>query len=185
MHKLAPALMLIAAGLIVTSVPAVAPILPAAAFSNFSAVGITGSNNGIVFVGDAGGGMGGGMMGGGMMGGGMMGGGMMNGGMMGGGMMNGGMMGGGMNTGDMGGRATGVPGGIIGYSDPPAYGGATGSAGGGQSYGSNGTSVGGARPAKIYHCVTRNGRCAVDSSLGPLRSGASCGCLLSGPGKIQ
>ena len=171
MHKLAPALMLIAAGSIVTSVTAVAPILPAAAFSNFSAVGITGSNNGIVLVGDGGGGMGGGMMGGGMMGGGMMGGG-----------MTGGMMGGGMNTGDMGGRATGVPGGI---SDPPAYGGATGSAGGGQSYGSNGTRAGGARPAKTYHCVTRNGRCAVDSSLGPLRSGASCGCLLGGPGKIQ
>ena len=152
MRKWARALLLIGAGLIVTSVPAVSPILPAAAFSNFSAVGITGSNNGIVFAGDGGGGMGGGMMGG------------------------------GMNTGDMGGRATGVPGGI---SDPPAYGGATGSAGGGQSYGSNGTSAGGARPAKTYHCVTRNGRCAVDSSLGPLRSGASCGCLLGGPGKIQ
>jgi hypothetical protein len=112
----------------------------------------------------------------GMNGGGMMGGGMPNGGMMGGGMANGGMMGGGI---------TGTPNGVSGYGGPPAYSNAPVSAGDAQSYDGSGSSVEAAQSTKIYHCVTRHGQCAVDSSLGSLRHGASCGCLLGGPGKIQ
>jgi hypothetical protein len=124
------------------------------------------------------------MMGGGMPNGGMMGGGMPNGGMMGGGMANGGMMGGGMANGGMMG-VTGAPNGASGYGSPPAYGNAPVSAGYAQSYDGSGRSAEATHSTKIYHCVTRHGQCAEDSSLGPLQRGASCGCLLGGPGKIQ
>ena len=98
-----------------------------------------------------------------------------------GGMTGEGMTGGGMTGGGM----TGVPAGITGYGGAPDNGSLAGSAGGGQSYGSNGMSGARTRRAKIYHCVTRNGRCTVDSALSALRIGASCGCLLGGRGKIQ
>jgi len=102
------------------------------------------------------------------------------------GMNGGGMMGGGMtNGGIMGGGITGAPSGVFGYGGPPAYSNAPVSPGDAQSYDGSGSSVEAAHSTKIYHCVTRHGQCAEDSSLGPLRRGASCGCLLSGPGKIQ
>ena len=102
--------------------------------------------------------------------------GMNGGGMMGGGMANGGMMGGGI---------TGTPNGVSGYGGPPAYSNAPVSPGDAQSYDGSGSSVEAAQATKSYHCITRHGQCAVDSSLGSLRRGASCGCLLGGPGKIQ
>jgi len=97
-------------------------------------------------------------------------------------------MGGGMTGGmtdRMDGGMTGMPGGLPGYTDLPVYDGGTGHTAGGRSYGSSVTGAAGARARKIYHCVTSNGRCAVDSILGALRKGDSCGCLLGGPGKIQ
>ena len=103
------------------------------------------------------------------------------GGMTGGGMTGGGMRGGGM-TGDMGsGGVTEVPG----YTDLPVYGGVTGDTAASQSYGTNGTDAADAQSRNIYHCVTRHGRCAVDSTFGTPRKGDSCGCLLGGPGEIQ
>ena len=168
MYRWPRVLVLIAAGSIVAPVPAVAQPLPKAALSGLSTAGMTGSDSALILVG--------GMTGEGMTGGGMTGGGMTGGGMTGGGMTAGGMTGGGM---------TGVPAGITGYGGAPDNGSLAGSAGGGQSYGSNGMSGARTRRAKIYHCVTRNGRCTVDSALSALRIGASCGCLLGGRGKIQ
>jgi len=156
MHKLAPVLMLMAAGSIVIPVAAVAQLLPAAPLSNLSSAEASGFKNAIILAG--------GMTGGGMTGGGMTGGGMTGGGMTGGGM-------------------TGLPGVLPGYADLPIYSGVTGDTGAGQAYGTNGT--GASRSRKIYHCVTPSGRCAVDSTFGALRKGDSCGCLLGGPGKIQ
>src|SRR5215472_8746617 len=102
MHKLAPVLMLMAAGSIVIPVAAVAQLLPAAPLSNLSSAEASGFKNAIIL---AGGMTGGGMTGGGMTGGGMTGGGMTAGGtpggMTGGGMTAGGMTGGGMTGGGM------------------------------------------------------------------------------------
>jgi len=112
-------------------------------------------------------------MGGGMTGGGM-GGGMTGGGM--GGGMSGGVMGGGMTGSGTGGGTGG--GGLSGYADPPG-------SGVGQSYGGDGTRSGGSQPAQNYQCVTQQGHCSVASSPGALRHGASCTCLLGGPGKIK
>jgi hypothetical protein len=184
MHKLTALFMLIAAGPIASSVPAVAQILRTAPLFGPLTAGMPGFDHGVFLVG----GMGGGMMGSAVVGGGMTGGadGGMTGGMGGGmtGGMGGGMTGGGM-TGGMGGGVTGMPGGLPGYADLPIYGGVTGDNGGGQSYGTNRTSPTSTRSRKIYHCVTANGRCTVDSTFGAPRKGASCGCLLGGPGKIQ
>ena len=208
MHKFARLLMLIAAGLIANPVAAVARILRVAALPRSPTAAIPGFNHGVFAVGGmtgdgmmgdgmaSGGMMGGGMAGGGMMGGGMTGGGMVGGGTFGGGMT-GGMTGGGMTggmesgatvsgTGGMvGGGTTGMPNGPPGYGDLPIYGGVTGDTVGSQSYGTNKTNATDARSRKIYHCVTRGGRCAVDSSFGAPRKGDSCGCLLGGPGKVQ
>jgi hypothetical protein len=176
MHKLTALFMLIAAGPIASSVPAVAQILRTAPLFGPLTAGMPGFDHGVFLVG----GMGGGMMGSAVVGGGMTGG--ADGGMTGG--MGGGMTGGGM-TGGMGGGVTGMPGGLPGYADLPIYGGVTGDNGGGQSYGTNRTSPTSTRSRKIYHCVTANGRCTVDSTFGAPRKGASCGCLLGWPGKIQ
>jgi len=154
-------LLLIAAGAIGTTALAAPPLAPVAGLSAPAAAGRP--DGAITLIA-------------GMNGGGMMGGGMTNGGMMGGGMTNGGIMGGGI---------TGAPSGVFGYGGPPAYSNAPVSPGDAQSYDGSGSSVEAAHSTKIYHCVTRHGQCAEDSSLGPLRRGASCGCLLSGPGKIQ
>jgi len=72
MHQLAPVLMLIAAGSIISPVAAVPRLLPAAPLSNLSAAEVSGSKNAIIL---AGGMTGGGMMGGGMRGGAIVGGG--------------------------------------------------------------------------------------------------------------
>src|SRR5215472_16708116 len=107
MHKLAPVLILIAAGSIISPVAAVPRLLPAAPLSNLSAAEVSGSKNAIILAG-----------------------GMTGGGMTGGGMTGGGMRGGGM-TGDMGsGGVTEVPG----YTDLPVYGGVTGDTAASQSY---------------------------------------------------
>jgi hypothetical protein len=134
-----------------------------------------------------GGGMNGGMTGGGMNGG-MTGGGM-NGGMTGGGM-NGGMTGGGMNggmtggmTGGMGAGAAGAGFGGIGGDQPDYNAAPAGRLG--QSYGGDPTTNGSSQTMQIYQCVTQQGHCSVEASLGSLRHGASCGCLLGGPGKIK
>jgi hypothetical protein len=146
--------------------------------------------DGIVLVGGmTGGGMSGGMSAGGMSGGmsaggmsGGMGGGGMNGGV-GGGGMNGGMGGGGMNggmgAGGMNGGMTGVlGGGLPDYSTTP---------GGGvdQTYGGDPTTSGASQPERHYQCVTQQGHCSVAATPGSLRHGASCSCLLGGPGKIK
>ena len=171
MHKLPSLLVLIAAGAIGTTALAAPQLAPVAGLSALAAAGRP--DGAITLVG-------------GMTNGGMMGGSMANGGMMGGGMTNGGMMGGGMtNGGMMGGGITGTPNGVSGYGGPPAYSNATVSPGDAQSYDGSGSSVEATQSTKSYHCVTRHGQCAVDSSFGPLRRGASCGCLLGGPGKIQ
>jgi len=73
MHKLSSALVLVAAGSILISVPARAQLLPPAALSGLSAAGRPASGDAIIL---AGGMTGGGMTGGGMTGGGMTGGGM-------------------------------------------------------------------------------------------------------------
>jgi hypothetical protein len=182
MHKLPSSLLvLIAAGAIGTTAFAAPQLAPVAGLSTLAVAGRP--DGAITFVAGM---NGGGMMGGGMPNGGMMGGGMPNGGMMGGGMPNGGMMGGGMaNGGMMGGGITDTPNGVSRYGGPPAYSNAPVSPGDARSYDGSGSSVEAAQSTKIYHCVTRHGQCAVDSSLGSLRHGASCGCLLGGPGKIQ
>jgi hypothetical protein len=170
MHKLPSSLsVLIAAGAIGTTALAAPQLAPVAGLSALAAAGRPGDAITLVA---------------GMNGGGMMGGGMPNGGMMGGGMPNGGMPNGGMPNGGMMG-VTGAPNGVSGYGSPPAYGNAPASAGYAQSYDSARTGVEAGQPTKSYHCVTRHGQCAVDSSSGSLRRGASCECLLGGPGKIQ
>jgi hypothetical protein len=188
MHRLAPILLLLAAAPIVIPVPVVAEIHPVTPAPRGSAAAIPRPDGTVVFVGGMGSGMtsscemGGGMTGGGMGGGmtgGVMGGGM-TGGVMGGGMTGGGM-GGGMTGGGMGGGMTGGGtggGGLPAYADPPG-------SGVGQFYGGDGTRSGGSQPAQNYQCVTQQGHCSVASSPGALRHGASCTCLLGGPGKIK
>jgi hypothetical protein len=111
------------------------------------------------------------------------------GGMTGGGMTGGGMtggMGGGGMTGGMGGVGiTGMPGALPGNTDLPVYSGVSSDTAGSQSYRTNEPDATHARSRKIYHCVTRHGRCTVDSTFDSPRKGDSCGCLLGGPGKIQ
>jgi hypothetical protein len=172
MQRLFPILGLITAVAIGTPVPAMPQLAPAIALSVLPAPGVPRFDNAIALVAGM---NGGGMMGGGVPGGGMMGGGVPGGGMMGGGVPGGGMMGGG----------TGTPNGVAGYGNPPAYSNAPVSTNDAQSYDSDGTGTEAGQAARSYHCVTRHGQCAVDASSGPLQHGASCGCLLGGPGKIQ
>jgi hypothetical protein len=103
----------------------------------------------------------------------MTGGGMTGGGM--GGGMTGGGMGGGVTGGGMGGGAAGVGGGLPGNGGTPSNSAS-------QSYGGGGTSSG---DPQNYQCITQQGHCSVASSPGSLRHGASCTCLLGGPGKIK
>jgi hypothetical protein len=155
LHKLSSALVLVAAGSILISVPARAQLLPPAALSGLSAAGRPASGDAIILAG--------GMTGGGMTGGGMTGGGMTGGGMTGGGMTGGGMTGNG---------------------GAPAYG-ATGYAWGGQSSDTSQTSEDGPQPAQYYNCRTQYGYCSVQSAAGALRRGSSCRCLFGGQGIIQ
>lgn len=90
-----------------------------------------------------------------------------------GGMTGGGM--GGMTGGGMGGGAAGVGGGLPGNGGTPSNSAS-------QSYGGGGTSSG---DPQNYQCITPQGHCSVASSPGSLRHGASCTCLLGGPGKIK
>ena len=171
--------MLIAAGLIANPVAAVAQILRAPAVSRPPTAAMPNINHGVFAVG----GMTVDRMAGGMSGG--MDGGMTGSGMTGGAMMGGGMAGGGMTGGMGGGGITGMPGALPGNTDLPVYNGVSGDTAGGQSYRTNETNATDSRSRKIYHCVTRHGRCAVDSTFDAPRKGDSCGCLLGGPGKIQ
>jgi hypothetical protein len=165
MHKWP--LLLLAAGSVAVSLPAVAQPAPAVALSGFSVIRSTGSTDSIVLVG--------GMTGGGMTGGGMTGGGMTGGGMTGGGMTGGGMTGGGMTGGGM--TGTGVT---------PGYGAATGYvAGSQQPYATSDTGGAGAQSTRSYICLTHSGHCSVDAAAGPLRHGSTCHCLFGGQGKIK
>ena len=106
----------------------------------------------------------------------------MNGGMTAGGM-NGGMTAGGMNGGMTGmggvvGAEEGATGGRPGYSGSRR--GAVGS-----TYSGDTASGGASQPTQNYQCITQQGHCSVSSSPGALRHGASCTCLLGGPGKIK
>ena len=106
-----------------------------------------------------------------------------------GGITGGGM--GGMTAGGMGGMTGGMgnmPGGGMtgmsgrGMGDTTGYG--TPSAGG-DPYGSSQTATDPPPSTQYYHCVTQHGQCSVSSTLGALRSGASCSCLFGGKGKIK
>jgi hypothetical protein len=129
--------------------------------------------------GTPGGGMGG-TPGGGM--GGTPGGGM--GGTPGGGM--GGVPGGGMG-GVPGGGMENMPAGNMTGTTSPSTSGATGYSGapGGDPYSRSETTSEPLQSPKYYHCITQNGQCSVSSTLGALRSGASCSCLFGGKGKIK
>ena len=155
MHKLAALLMLIAAGLIATPGSALAQMLRAAALSRPPTAAMPDFNHGFFAVG----GMTGDRMAGGMEGG---------------------------MTGGMGGVGiTGMPGALPGNTDLPVYSGVSSDTAGSQSYRTNEPDATHARSRKIYHCVTRHGRCTVDSTFDSPRKGDSCGCLLGAPGKIQ
>ena len=133
---------------------------------------VAGSGAGGGMGGTPGGGMGGSTPGGGM--GGTPGGGM--GGTPGGGM--GGVPGGGMGN---------MPGGNMTGTTSPSTSGATGYSGapGGDPYSRSETTSDLPQSPKYYHCITQNGQCSVSSTLGALRSGASCSCLFGGKGKIK
>ena len=167
MHTSVPILLLLATAPIVIPVPVVAEMQPVAPASSAFTAAISHPDGAVVFVGGMGGGTAGGMTGGGM-GGGMTGGGM-------GGGMTGGGMGGGMTGGAIGGGAAGMAGGL------PSNGGPSSNSVS-QSYGGGGAS---SRDPQYYQCVTQQGHCSVESSPGSLRHGASCTCLLGGPGKIK
>ena len=97
--------------------------------------------------------------------------------------MNGGMTAGGMNGGMTGmggvvGAEEGATGGRPGYSGSRR--GAVGS-----TYSGDTASGGASQPTQNYQCITQQGHCSVSSSPGALRHGASCTCLLGGPGKIK
>jgi len=193
MHRSFQILLLLAAAPMLTASPALAQMRPVTVSS---ALGVTiPGRDGIVLIGGMNGDMSAGGMNGGMSAGGMNGGmstGGMNGGMSAGGM-NGGMstggMNGGMSTGGMGGMTGGgmgagtagagvggAGGGLPDYRGSPA-------GGMGQFYGGDAT-MNGSSPAH-YQCVTQQGHCSVEATAGSLRHGASCSCLLGGPGKIK
>ena len=172
MHTPVPILLLLATAPIAIPVPVVAEMPPVTPASSVSTAAISHPDGAVVFVGGMGGGTAGGGMGGGMTGGGM-GGGMTGGGM--GGGMTGGGMGSGMTGGAIGGGAAGMGGGL------PSNGGPSSNSVS-RSYGGGGTS---SRDPQYYQCVTQQGHCSVESSPGSLRHGASCTCLLGGPGRIK
>ena len=162
MHRSFQILSFLAAAPILTGLPASAAMQSAAA-ARASDVAIF--RAGILLIGGmTGGGTNGGMTGGGM-----------NGGMTGG--MNGGMNGG------MGGGTAGAGFGGIGGDQPDFSAAPAGTPG--QSYGGEPTTNGGPQTTQNYQCVTQQGHCSVQGSPGSLRHGASCGCLLGGPGKIK
>jgi len=199
MHRSFQILLLLAAAPMLTASPALAQMRPVTVSS---ALGVTiPGRDGIVLIGEMNGGMTAGGMNGGMTASGMNGGmsaGGMNGGMTAGGM--GGMSTGGMDgmsTGGMGGMSTGGMGGMTGGGMGAGTAGAgVGGAGGGlpdyrgspaggmgQFYGGDAT-MNGSSPAH-YQCVTQQGHCSVETTAVSLRHGASCSCLLGGPGKIK
>jgi len=175
MHRSFQILLLLAAAPMLTASPALAQMRPVTVSS---ALGVTiPGRDGIVLIGGMNGDMSAGGMNGGMSAGGMNGGmstGGMNGGMSTGGM--GGMTGGGMGAGTAGAGVGGAGGGLPDYSGSPA-------GGMGQFYGGDAT-MNGSSPAH-YQCVTQQGHCSVETTAGSLRHGASCSCLLGGPGKIK
>jgi hypothetical protein len=169
--------LLLAAAPMLMPLPALAEMRPLTASGALGTA--TPSPEGIVLIGGTGGGMTGGGMSAGAMNGGMGAAGMGGMGPAGmGGMGPGGM--GGM-TGGMGGAAAGAGAGGTG-GGPPAYS-ASPAGGTGQSYGGDATTNG--SPAAHYQCVTQQGHCSVEATAGALRHGASCTCLLGGPGKIK
>jgi hypothetical protein len=176
MHKLIPVSVLIAATAVFYDAAIAALLRFAPPQDHAWTTDASGYRDTILLVGGMGGGTAGGMGTaggtGGMTGGGMTGGGMgaTTSGGMGGGM--GGMTGDGGMTG-MSGRGFG---GTTGYGTPSA---------GGDPYGSSGTAADPSQSTQYYHCVTQHGQCSVSSTLGALRSGASCSCLFGGKGKIK
>ena len=172
MHRSFQILLLLVAAPMLTASPALAQMRPVTVSS---ALGVTiPGRDGIVLIGEMNGGMTAGGMGGMSTGGmdGMSTGGM--GGMSTGGM--GGMTGGGMGAGTAGAGVGGAGGGLPDYRGSPA-------GGMGQFYGGDAT-MNGSSPAH-YQCVTQQGHCSVEATAGSLRHGASCSCLLGGPGKIK
>ena len=171
MHKLIAVSMLIAAAAIFYDAAIAAELRFAPPQDHASRTDASGYRDTILLVGGMGGGTAGGM---GTAGG--------TGGMTGGGMTGGGM--GGMTSGGMGnmpgGGMTGITGG--GMGDATGY--VTPSAGG-DPYASSGTAADPSQSTQYYHCVTQHGQCSVSSTLGALRSGASCSCLFGGKGKIK
>jgi hypothetical protein len=171
MHKLIAVSMLIAAAAIFYDAAIAAELRFAPPQDHASRTDASGYRDTILLVGGMGGGTAGGM---GTAGG--------TGGMTGGGMTGGGM--GGMTSGGMGnmpgGGMTGITGGgmgdTTGYATPSAV---------GDPYGSGGTAADPSQSTQYYHCVTQHGQCSVSSTLGALRSGASCSCLFGGKGKIK
>ena len=171
MHKLIPVSVLIAAAAVFYHAAIAAELHFAPSQDHASTTDKSGYRDTILLVGGMGGGTAGGM---GTAGG--------TGGMTGGGMTGGGM--GGMTSGGMGnmpgGGMTGITGG--GMGDATGY--VTPSAGG-DPYASSGTAADPSQSTQYYHCVTQHGQCSVSSTLGALRSGASCSCLFGGKGKIK
>ena len=171
MHKLIPVSVLIAAAAVFYHAAIAAELHFAPSQDHASTTDKSGYRDTILLVGGMGGGTAGGM---GTAGG--------TGGMTGGGMTGGGM--GGMTSGGMGnmpgGGMTGITGGgmgdTTGYATPSAV---------GDPYGSGGTAADPSQSTQYYHCVTQHGQCSVSSTLGALRSGASCSCLFGGKGKIK
>ena len=171
MHKLIPVSVLIAATAVFYDAAIAAQLRFAPPQDHAWTTDASGYRDTILLVGGMGGGTAGGM---GTAGG--------TGGMTGGGMTGGGM--GGMTSGGMGnmpgGGMTGITGGgmgdTTGYATPSAV---------GDPYGSGGTAADPSQSTQYYHCVTQHGQCSVSSTLGALRSGASCSCLFGGKGKIK
>ena len=173
MHKLIPVSVLIAATAVFYDAAIAAQLRFAPPQDHAWTTDASGYRDTILLVGGMGGGTGGGM---GTAGG--------TGGITGGGM-------GGMTADGMGGMTGGmgnVPGGGMtgmsgrGMGDTTGYG--TPSAGG-DPYGSSQTATDPPPSTQYYHCVTQHGQCSVSSTLGALRSGASCSCLFGGKGKIK
>lgn len=165
MHKLIPVSVLIAATAVFYDAAIAAQLRFAPPQDHAWTTDASGYRDTILLVGGMGGGTAGGM---GTAGG--------TGGITGGGM--GGMTGGMGNV--PGGGMTGMSG--RGMGDTTGYG--TPSAGG-DPYGSSQTATDPPPSTQYYHCVTQHGQCSVSSTLGALRSGASCSCLFGGKGKIK